>query len=164
MPQNVLLVHGYSVRSFDTYGSLPARLRDDGFNEQDIWLSAYDSLNDDITCDDLSRALQQRVSALEQRGLDLTRTAVVVHSTGAIITRRWLLNRWRAGGTLPSHFISLAGANHGSTLAQLGETQLSYLFRELTGGTSVGLEVLQDLDYGSEFLLDRKSTRLNSSH
>jgi hypothetical protein len=87
-------------------------------------------------------------------GLDLGSTAVIVHSTGAIIVRRWLLNRWKAGGKVPSHFVSLAGANHGSTLAQLGETQLAYLFRALAEGTSVGLEVLQDLDYGSEFLLE----------
>jgi hypothetical protein len=153
MPTNILLVHGYSVRSLDAYGLLPTLLKNDGFNAQDIFLSAYDSLNDDITCDDLSRALEERVRILEQSGLDLGVTAVIVHSTGAIIVRRWLLNRWKAGGKLPSHFVSLAGANHGSTLAQLGETQLAYLFRELTGGTSVGLEVLQDLDYGSEFLL-----------
>ena len=153
MPKNVLLIHGYSVRSLDTYGLLPTLLKNDGFAAQDIFLSAYDSLNDDITCDDLSRALEERVRILEQSGLDLSATAVIVHSTGAIIARRWLLNRWKAGGTLPSHFVSLAGANHGSTLAQIGQTQLVYLFRELTGGTSVGLEVLQDLDYGSEFLL-----------
>ena len=54
---------------------------------------------------------------------------------------------------LPSHFISLAGANHGSTLAQLGNMQMVYLYRAISGGTAVGAEVLQDLDYGSEFLL-----------
>jgi hypothetical protein len=70
MPKNVLLVHGYSVRSFDTYGLLPGLLQDDGFYAQDIFLSAYDSLNDDITCDDLSHALELRVNDLEQGGLD----------------------------------------------------------------------------------------------
>ena len=153
MPKKVILVHGYSVRSFDTYGVLPTLLQNDGFAAQNIWLSAYDSLNDDITCDDLARALETRVDSLEVAGLDLTDTAVIAHSTGAIVVRRWLLNRWKSGAKLPSHFVSLAGANHGSTLAQLGQTQLAYLFRALAEGTSVGLEVLQDLDYGSEFLL-----------
>ena len=93
------------------------------------------------------------VGDLEKAGLDLATTAVSAHSRGANIVRRGLRNRCNAGGPLPSHFVSLAGANHGSTLAQLGQTQLAYLFRELGEGTSVGLEVLQDLDYGSAFLL-----------
>jgi hypothetical protein len=153
MPTNVLLVHGYSVRSLDTYGLLPQLLQNDGFSAKQIYLSAYDSLNDDITCDDLARALEERILSHERSGLELATTAVIAHSTGAIIVRRWLLNRWISGGNLPSHFVSLAGANHGSSLAQLGETQLAHLFRALGEGTSVGLEVLQDLDYGSDFLL-----------
>ncbi len=153
MPKRVILVHGYSVRSLDTYGLLPGLLQDHGFSATDIWLSAYDSLNDDITCDDLARALEIRIALLEDAGLDLNDTAVIAHSTGAIVVRRWLLNRWNAKAKVPSHLVSLAGANHGSTLAQVGQTQLAYIFRALAEGTSVGLEVLQDLDYGSEFLL-----------
>jgi len=152
MPDNILLVHGYSVRSLDTYGSLPQLLTADGYVAQNVYLSAFDTLNDDITCNDLALALEARVSQLEANGLNTTRTAVIVHSTGAIITRRWILNRYKANKPLPSHFISLAGANHGSTLAQLGNMQLVYLYRGAMG-TSVGAEVLQDLDYGSEFLL-----------
>jgi len=153
MPTNVILVHGYSVRSLDAYGMLPQLLQNDGYSAQRVYLSAYDSLNNDITCDDLALALEARIRSLETSGLDLTVSAVIAHSTGAIVVRRWLLNRWAAGGKLPSHFVSLAGANHGSTLAQLGETQLAYVFRAADGGTSVGLEVLQDLDYGSAYLL-----------
>jgi hypothetical protein len=153
MPKNVILVHGYSVRNLESYGMLPQLLQNDGFASQQIFLSAYDSLNDDITCDDLARALEGRIRSREQSGLDLSTVAVIAHSTGSIIVRRWLLNRWNSGGALPSHFVSLAGANHGSTLAQLGATQLAHLFRALAEGTSVGLEVLQDLDYGSEYLL-----------
>ena len=154
MLKNVVLVHGYSVQSLSTYGTLPQMLQASGFNAHDIFLSAYDSLNDDITCSDLANALEVRMSGLEKAGLDMAETAIIVHSTGAIVVRRWMLNRWAATPSrpLPSHFVSLAGANHGSTLAQLGETQLAYLFRAV-GGTSVGLEVLQDLDYGSAFLL-----------
>jgi hypothetical protein len=149
---NIILVHGYSVRSLDTYGSLPQLLTADGYATQHIYLSAFDTLNDDITCNDLALALEQRVLQLEATGLDITKTAVIVHSTGAIITRRWILNRYKDNKPLPSHFISLAGANHGSTLAQLGNMQLVHLYRGAMG-TSVGAEVLQDLDYGSEFLL-----------
>ncbi len=152
MPDNVLLVHGYSARSLDYYGSLPSLLTNDGYATQHVYLSAYDSLNDDITCDDLANALDVRVSQLEANGLDITKTAFIVHSTGAIVTRRWILNRFQINKKLPSHFISLAGANHGSSLAQLGNMQVVHLYRGILG-TSVGAEVLQDLDFGSEFLL-----------
>jgi hypothetical protein len=116
MLPHAILVHGYSVRSLDTYGSLPASLQADGVDATQLYLSAYDSLNDDITCDDLARALELRIAALEARAnLDITKTAVIAHSTGAIVARRWLLNRWKSSGNqrLPSHFVSLAGANHG---------------------------------------------------
>jgi Lipase (class 2) len=152
MPDNVLLVHGYSARSLDYYGGLPALLTNDGYAAQHIYLSAFDSLNDDITCDDLANALEVRVAQLEATGLDIKKTALIVHSTGAIIARRWILNRHKLNRPLPSHFISLGGANHGSTLAQLGNMQLVHLYRGIFG-TSVGAEVLQDLDFGSEFLL-----------
>jgi len=152
MPRSIILVHGYSVRTLDTYGMLPQLLANEGYKPEYIFLSAFDSLNDDITCNDLANALEYRAIQLESAGLDMSETAVISHSTGSMVVRRWMLNRRKNKEKLPSHFISLAGANHGSTLAQMGKTQIAYLFREL-GGTSVGAEVLQDLDYGSDFLL-----------
>ena len=58
MITNVILVHGYSVRSLDTYGILPKLLIDSGIHANSVYLSAFDSLNDDITCDDLAKAFE----------------------------------------------------------------------------------------------------------
>jgi hypothetical protein len=41
MPKDVPLVHGYSVQNFETYGVLPTLLQQDGFDAQNIFLSAY---------------------------------------------------------------------------------------------------------------------------
>lgn len=94
-----------------------------GFTRADIELSAFDSLDNCVTCDDLAEGLEDRMASLETQGFDVTKSAFVVHSTGAIIVRRWILNRILYNRTvpatakrLPSHFVSLAGANHGSTL------------------------------------------------
>lgn len=160
MPTTVVFVHGYSVRSLSTYGLFPALLVAQGFRPADIELSAFDSLDNCVTCDDLAGALENRVALLESQGLDVTKTGFVVHSTGAIITRRWIMNRIlhnrnapaAAKLGLPSHFISLAGANHGSTLAQLGVTIVNRIRQEVQGADGVGQQVLTDLDYGSEFL------------
>lgn len=151
--QNILLVHGYSVRRLHSWGHLPDLLDAAGFERTAIYLSAFVSLDDYVSCTDLAVALERRIATLEsEHGLDLGRTAIICHSTGAIITRRWLLDRRRRGGKTPSHLITCAGANHGSTLAQLGRSELAHLFREFTENSSVGRRVLEDLDYGSAFL------------
>ncbi len=152
MPQTVVFVHGYSVRSLGAYGNLPFMLIAEGLEEADVVLSAFDSLDNQVTCDDLAGGLEDRVKALEAAGLKIETSAFVVHSTGAIITRRWILNRVAAGKPIPSHFVSMAGANHGSTLAQLGVTIYAKIVREFQGADGVGQRVLVDLDYGSEFL------------
>jgi|HubBroStandDraft_4_1064222.scaffolds.fasta_scaffold00014_87 hypothetical protein len=165
MPKTVVFVHGYSVRTLSTYAQFPALLVAQGLARADIQLSAFDSLDNCVTCDDLAEGLEDRIASLESQGLDVTKTAFVVHSTGAIIVRRWLLNRILRNRTmpatarqnLPSHFVSLAGANHGSTLAQLGVTIVNRIREDVQGADGVGQQVLTDLDYGSAFL-----RRLNS--
>ena len=152
MPKTIVMVHGYSVRSLSAYGQFPALFVAEGFTTADIELSAFDSLDNSVTCDDLAAALEEQVAALEARGLDVADAAFVVHSTGAIIVRRWMLNRLEKGQAQPSHFVSLAGANHGSTLAQLGVSILNRLRGTLQGADGVGQQVLNDLDYGSAFL------------
>jgi hypothetical protein len=48
----------------------------------------------------------------------------------------------------------MAGANHGSTLAQMGKSVLGYVQKLfLKQSLTVGANVLTDLDYGSDFLL-----------
>jgi hypothetical protein len=159
MPATVVFVHGYSVRSLSTYGLFPALLAAQGFERADLELSAFDSLDNSITCDDLAEALEDRITQLEGQGLDVSKSAFVVHSTGAIIVRRWMINRvihnrlqGAAKLNLPSHFVSLAGANHGSTLAQLGVTIINRIRQVVQGADGVGQQVLTDLDYGSAFL------------
>jgi len=149
---NVLFVHGYSERSLGAYFDFPARLQAAFPDVTDIVLAAFDSLDDTVTIDDLADAMEVRVTAL---GAAWTQGpwAVVCHSTGALIARRWLLNRL-GNGPIPTHLITLAGANHGSTLAQMGKSVLGYVEKLLlTHAMSVGANVLTDLDYGSDFLL-----------
>src|ERR1700680_311106 len=153
---HVVLVHGYSVRNLNAYANFPALRQAESYANTTIFLSAFNSLDDAITCDDLAVALEDHLSKLEAGpapDLNVATSALVCHSTGALVTRRWILNRLAEGKSVPSHLITLAGANHGSTLAQLGETMAAHVFRKLTGNTSVGSGVLTDLDYGSKFLL-----------
>ncbi len=148
----ILLIHGYSVQKLNAYGKIPLLLSQNGFQTQNIYLSAYVSLDDRVTCDDLAGALESHIANAAIADDMLRRTAVICHSTGAIVARRWMLNRVRAQKGLPSHLVTLAGANHGSSLAQVGRTAIARVFRGLAEDAQPGEGVLADLDYGSTFL------------
>ena len=120
-----------------------------------VVLAAFNSLDDTVTIDDLADAMETRVLALEAASqFTVAGSAVICHSTGALVARRWLLNRLAAGAPIPSHFVTMAGANHGSSLAQMGKSVLGYVQKLLVKHLpTVGAAVLTDLDYGSDFLL-----------
>ncbi len=160
---HVLLVHGYSVRQLSAYARFPALLAAHGIPNSNILLSAFLSLDDAVTCDDLAGALEDHVTKFEAASGTIGRTALLCHSTGAIVARRWILNRATAGRPLPSHLVSFAGANHGSTLAQVGRTIIARLFRDVIEQSAVGAQVLADLDYGSSFLWSLNTDWLNAA-
>lgn len=156
MPSRILLIHGFSETSLDTYSELPTILSQDGYTVENIVLSGYNSLDDNVSIDDLALALEEHAQDLEAQGWDFSDAGLICHSTGAIIARRWILNRRQNAkpGVIPSHLITMAGANHGSTLAQVGKSVIVYLMRLLEKHEfGVGAGVLTDLDYGSDFLL-----------
>lgn len=159
MPRNVLFVHGYSEGSLGAYFQFPSILKKAVEQIENVGLAAFDSFDDSVTIDDLADAMEVRARILETtRGWNIAETGVICHSTGAIIARRWILNRLKAGLPLPSHLVTMAGANHGSTLAHMGKSVLAYFQKlALHRHFSVGQGVLTDLEYGSDFLL-----RLNS--
>lgn len=158
MPKHVLFVHGYSETSLGAYSRFPALLGAAGLHVEPIVLSAFDSLDDQISIADLAAALDDHIVELEQSsalGWDTAGCAIICHSTGALVARRWMLDRAQRGDArIPSHLITMAGANHGSSLAQAGKSVLGYLQKLLLKHIiDVGARVLTDLDYGSDFLL-----------
>lgn len=155
MPKYAMIVHGYSEHSLSAYAQFPRALKATAPELANIVLSAFNSLDDGVTIDDLAEALESRMSILEgQPNWDTSQAVFISHSTGALVVRRWMLNRLGTARPLPSHLITMAGANHGSSLAQLGATPLGYAERFLFDRIlSVGKHVLTDLDYGSAFLL-----------
>jgi hypothetical protein len=155
MPTHAVLVHGYSESSLSAHAAFPTVLRDVAPELTDFVMCAFDSLDDAVTIDDLAGALETRMRKVEtRRGWDTTQSVFICHSTGALVVRRWLLNRAAAGRPIPSHLITMAGANHGSTLARIGTTPLGYAHQFFyKNSLGVGAGVLTDLDYGSSFLL-----------
>jgi hypothetical protein len=156
----ILFIHGYSAESPGTdvpsikgiYGSLPDDLRA-SYNPVDLDLSRYISLNDAVSINDISRALDR---ALRQDFPHLLRTGfnVIIHSTGALVIRNWI----RLFSPKPSpiiNLIHLAGANFGSGWATLGQGKIArwgrYVFQD---GAQRGVKVLQALELGASQILD----------
>ncbi len=156
----VVFVHGYSVRSTDTYGKLPQRLiresQTDGSISIDVkhlWLSRYISFNDAVRLEDLARAFDAALQREIPKDLAAGRRfACITHSTGGPLVREWwqryFLDRDRGAECPMSHLIQLAPANFGSALSQLGKDRLSRIAAWFQG-VEPGQGVLDWLELGS---------------
>lgn len=156
----VVFVHGYSVRSTNTYGKLPQRLiseaNADGtvsIDVKEVWLGKYISFNDAVRLEDLAHAFEAVLQA--ELGDELAkgrRFACITHSTGGPLVREWWQRYWidakRANECPMSHLIQLAPANFGSALAQLGKERLSRIATWFQG-VEPGTGVLDWLELGS---------------
>src|SRR5690606_16252096 len=132
----VVLVHGWSVRSTDTYGELPARLRNEAratgapaLDVRNIWLSKYISFHDEVRVEDIARAFE---AALRRELGDVLGTrpvAVAPPPSGGLVVRAWLQRFCVEPRREPpiAHLVMLAPANFGSPLAQLGQSRLARL-------------------------------------
>jgi hypothetical protein len=157
MEITIVFVHGYSVTNFSTYGELPLRLRTEGqlngieINVKEIFLGRYISFNDEVTLDDISRALD---TAIKDELEPNQRFVCITHSTGGPVVRDWWNKFIEKNKNNPSaipqlsHLIMLAPANFGSTLAQLGKGRLSRI-KSWFDGVEPGQKVLDWLELGS---------------
>lgn len=159
----IVLIHGYSAESKETskeaitaiYGTLPKTLRERyGKNSLvEIDLGRYISLEDGVTVDDISRALDR---ALRQDYPHLLRGPmnVLVHSTGALVIRNWI-RRFSPKPSPIRNLVYMAGANFGSGWAHIGKGQLAKWARLVfAGGSERGVQVLDALELGSSWTLD----------
>ena len=160
----IVLIHGYSAESRKTdaksiaaiYGHLPEKLRDayGGAAVTEIDLSRYISLEDGVTLDDVSRALDRALRSTEYRALLVSGFHVIVHSTGALVIRNWV-RKFSAKPSPVKNLVYLAGANFGSGWGHIGKGQLAKGARKVfQEGAEPGRQVLDALELGSSWTLD----------
>ncbi|MCR9130105.1 MAG: alpha/beta hydrolase [Alphaproteobacteria bacterium] len=150
----VILIHGWSASSssMKTIGGI---LAEAGYQTRDIYLGDYPSTDDDVRLEDVARRLDAVVRERQATGDIDARFHVVVHSTGALVTRRWLADRQRAGATSPvDNLLMLAPANFGSPLATMGRSLVGRMKAGLFNGMQSGTEILHGLELGSQFQQD----------
>ncbi len=152
----VVIIHGGS----DTHASFtrPGRtLADEGVapDVAHVRLGDYVSLDDDVTFDDLTEALQAAWKK-EGRLAGARSVDVVVHSTGALVVRYWMTTFFTPATNPIRRLLMRAPANFGSPLAHKGR---SFIGRIVKGFKSerrfnMGTHILKGLEMASPFSWD----------
>jgi len=163
MSTPILIIHGWSdnYHSFEPLKQL-LKPQNTVSSISDIWLGDYESMQDNVSFDDLAQGLQERIDDLvSQHKISLTPYSldIIVHSTGGPVVRNWLSHYLLdvCKGDLTQcpvrHLIMLAPANFGSRLAAQGKSALAKLFKGgLENGFQTGRTILEGLELGSPFL------------
>lgn len=167
MSKKLLIVHGYSdgSTSFKALGNY--FVREGVYEQDDVYYVDYASMDDQATFRDFADKLESEYRELEKLGKisQGERIDVACHSTGALVTRAWLvLHRERAhqleGKDPPcpvDRLLMFAPANFGSDLAGLGQSVLGRIRSTFNKNSrpgqylESGRNVLQGLEPASPF-------------
>ena len=92
----LIFVHGWSVTNTDTYGELPAALSAVAsrygleLRIQHLYLGNYVSFHDEVTLDDIARALNRALRDLPDNDAEIQEFSCITHSTGGPVVRHWV--------------------------------------------------------------------------
>lgn len=154
----LIFVHGWSVTHTDTYGELAQALASVSnsygiaLQVQHINLAKYISFHDEVTLNDISKAMDRALKELPGNSNKIQEFSCITHSTGAPVVRNWIELFYGSKNLedLPlKHLIMLAPANHGSALAVIGKKRLSRI-KSWLQGVEPGQKVLDWLSLGSK--------------
>ncbi len=154
----LIFVHGWSVTNTSTYGDLPKSLASSAAQRgiqldiTHIHLGKYISFHDEVSLDDIARALNHALTELPGNGPRIAPFSCITHSTGGPVVRHWVEQYYGASklAELPlKHLVMLAPANHGSSLAALGKKRVGRI-KSWFAGVEPGQRVLDWLSLGSQ--------------
>ncbi|WP_445681522.1 esterase/lipase family protein [Radicibacter daui] len=147
----VLILHGWSDTS-DSFRPLASFLSQQGFEIAELWLGDYLSLEDDVRVEDVARLMRRLLSARLADGSLQAPFDLIVHSTGGLVARQWLVDLARDGEPLPCRrLLMLAPANFGSRLARQGKSLIGRAYKGWRNGFQTGRQMLDALELASAF-------------
>lgn len=149
--RQVLVLHGWSDES-GSFRALSKKLQGAGFDTLDMWLADYVSMDDDVTIPDIAKRMEEVVAALVTAGTLTTPFDMIVHSTGGLVSRQWLVfyDRMRKPRWL-KRLVMFAPANYGSALAAKGKSFIGRVTKGISNGLQTGTQVLNALELGSPY-------------
>lgn len=151
----LVLIHGYSDKgqSFEAWRQSLIAL---GADPVTLSVCTYISLNNEVTIADIGEALDRALEyQLKWEDGQPREFDAIVHSTGMLVLRSWLVNYGPRRGRL-KHLVGLAPATFGSPLAHKGRSLLGSIFKGNHDPLSpdflnAGDRVLDALELGSSF-------------
>jgi hypothetical protein len=149
----LVIIHGWSD-SYDSFRALARRLAEEGLDRpiEEVHLGDYISLDDQVTFDDLTEAMQR---AWLDRGLPMAPRSVdaIVHSTGALVIRDWFTRHFTPDTVPLKRLLMLAPANFGSPLAHTGRSMIGRATKGWRGTQlfETGSHILKGLELASDF-------------
>jgi len=155
----LLFIHGWGTTNTSSYGELPQALvgkltrLNIAVDIQHVYLGRYLSFHDEVSMDDIARAMQQALIELPGNTPDeIQAFSCITHSTGGPVVRYWV-NKYYGKNRLASmplkHLVMLAPANHGSALAKLGKARVGRI-KAWFSNIEPGQRVLDWLSLGSD--------------
>lgn len=156
MARHVVMLHGWSATS-KSMGELAAFVASLGRKTHDVHLGDYLSMQDDVRVEDAAKRMQAVLKDLLAAGTLKAPFDLIVHSTGALVARRWLVRFFPDGDAPVRNLVMLAPANFGSKLAKLGRSMAARVYKTLFGdakGFETGTEMLHALELASPFQWD----------
>lgn len=163
MAESVFLVHGWSVAETSTYQALHLKLAKDDFELKQIFLGRYVSLDDHVEIKDLAAAMHKALIGELGKTSWNKRFHIVTHSTGALITKEWILKHYTgrfAKQKALGNVVFLAGPHFGSRLAHHGRSMVAHI--KFLGQT--GNQILKALELGSSFSWENNFTWIDTRH
>ena len=149
--RQIAILHGWSDDS-DSFKPLAKFLRDRGLAPVPVWLGDYISMDDDVGVQDVSKRMEEVVTSMQAAGTLANEFDLIVHSTGGLVARQWLVDYYGTTRVPPvRRLVMLAPANFGSALAKTGKSLLGRAFKGFLNGFQTGRRMLDALELGSEF-------------
>ena len=168
----LIFVHGWSVTHTNTYRDMPDTIAKEsaqhGLNIDinHIHLGKYISFHDEVSLDDIARAMQQALKELPGNEVEIQPFSCITHSTGGPVVRYWANKYYgehQLAGMPLQHLVMLAPANQGSSLAALGQKRVSRI-KSWFGGIEPGHRVLDWLRLGSDGQYQLNQASLSSRY
>lgn len=151
MTNNVVLIHGWSATS-SSMGKLVQFLQANGMQVTQLWLGDYISLDDDVRVADVARRMDVVLRDTVARGELTTPFDMIVHSTGGLVSREWLVSHGVNWAPCPlRRLLMLAPANFGSKLAAVGKSMIGRIAKGWNNWFQTGEQMLRELELGSPY-------------
>jgi pimeloyl-ACP methyl ester carboxylesterase len=151
MPAQVAIIHGWSDTSKSFLG-LRDFLAANGYEARQVWLGDYISMEDDVRVEDAARRMHSVVQDLIGKGVLQVPFDLIVHSTGGLVAREWIVSHYPDGQGCPvKRLVMLAPANFGSKLASLGKSMIGRVAKGWNNWFQTGTEMLRALELASPY-------------